>query len=418
MRIYHNLDDFNPVVNAVVTSGTFDGVHVGHQKILERIKELARVIQGETVVITFWPHPRLVLYPNDTDLKLLNTFEEKAALLKENGVQHLLRIPFTKEFSQQSSESFITNILVRKIGTKKLVIGYDHHFGKNREGSFEQLKLNGPRYGFEVEEISRQDVDHITVSSTKIRKQIDDGLVQELGVDNGLNIERIATLKPSLVMGYTLTGDYGQYKKIEALNIPVVMNAEYLEEHPLGRAEWIKFMALFFEKEKEAEMIFNMIETNYLSTRTLVERTTSSPTVLSGVLYGNAWYLPGGNNYNARLLKDAGCHYLWDDDLSKGYLQLSFESVYEKAREAELWIGVASFNSLEEIKLSDNRYTKFSSFQKGKVYSYDARKGAKGGSEYLELGYLRPDIILKDLVKIAHPELLPEYQLYFHKKLE
>ncbi len=173
MHIYYSLDDFSPVTNAVVTSGTFDGVHVGHKKILSRLKEVAQKNAGESVVITFWPHPRLVLYPNDTELRLLNTFEEKAELLKQQGVQHLLRIPFTKEFSQLTSEAFITNIIVKKIGTKKLVIGYDHHFGKNREGSFEQLKLNGPKYGFDVEEIPRQDVDHVAVSSTIIRKAIE-----------------------------------------------------------------------------------------------------------------------------------------------------------------------------------------------------------------------------------------------------
>jgi riboflavin kinase / FMN adenylyltransferase len=173
MRIYYSIDDFSPVKNAVVTSGTFDGVHVGHKKILSRLTEVARKHDGETVVITFWPHPRLVLYPDDKDLRLLNTFEEKAELLKKQGIQHLLRIPFTKEFSQLSSADFITRILVEKIGTKKLVIGYDHHFGKNREGSFEQLKLNGPKYGFEVEEIPKQDVDHVTVSSTTIRRSIE-----------------------------------------------------------------------------------------------------------------------------------------------------------------------------------------------------------------------------------------------------
>lgn len=173
MQIYYSIDDFNPVKNAVVTSGTFDGVHVGHKKILTRLTESARKSDGQTVVITFWPHPRLVLYPDDTQLRLLNTFEEKAELLKKQGVHHLLRIPFTKEFSQLSSEEFITRILVEKIGTKKLVIGYDHHFGKNREGSFEQLKLNSMKYGFEVEEIPRQDVDHVTVSSTTIRKALE-----------------------------------------------------------------------------------------------------------------------------------------------------------------------------------------------------------------------------------------------------
>jgi len=175
MKIYHGIEDFAKLPYAVVTSGTFDGVHVGHQKILSRLREAATRNGGETVVITFWPHPRLVLHPEDTSLKLLNTFEEKAELLKQQGIQHLLRIPFTREFSHLSSEEFITQIIVETIGTKKLIIGYDHHFGKNREGSFEQLKLNAPKYGFEVEEIPRQDVDHVGVSSTKIRKALEEG---------------------------------------------------------------------------------------------------------------------------------------------------------------------------------------------------------------------------------------------------
>lgn len=175
MKIYHGIDDFVPLQYAVVTSGTFDGVHVGHKKIFSRLREVASRNFGETVVITFWPHPRLVLHPDDESLKLLNTFEEKADLLKDQGIQHLVRIPFTKEFSQLSSEQFIRQILVKTIGTRKLVIGYDHHFGKNREGSFEQLKLNGPRYGFEVEEIPRQEVDHVAVSSTRIRKALECG---------------------------------------------------------------------------------------------------------------------------------------------------------------------------------------------------------------------------------------------------
>lgn len=178
MKIYHGIEDFVQLQYAVVTSGTFDGVHVGHQKIFSRLREIASRNFGETVVITFWPHPRLVLHPEDSNLKLLNTFEEKADLLKEQGIQHLIRIPFTKEFSKRTSEQFIQDILVKTIGTRKLVIGYDHHFGKNREGSFEQLKLNGPRYGFEVEEIPRQEVDHIAVSSTKIRQALEEGEIE------------------------------------------------------------------------------------------------------------------------------------------------------------------------------------------------------------------------------------------------
>lgn len=172
MNIYHRLEDFKPLEFAVVTSGTFDGVHVGHQQILKRVNEVAKANNGESVLITYWPHPRLVLYPDDTELRLLNTFEEKADLLREQGIDHLLRIPFTKEFSQLTSEQFIQKVLINTINTKKLVIGYDHRFGNNREGRFEQLKANSHTYGFEVEEIPKQEVDHVGVSSTKIRNSL------------------------------------------------------------------------------------------------------------------------------------------------------------------------------------------------------------------------------------------------------
>ncbi len=175
MKIYQGIDEFKKVDNAIVTSGTFDGVHVGHQQILRRLKEIAIESKGETVLITYWPHPRLVLNPKDDSLKLLSTFEEKANLLKISGVDHLISIPFTKAFSNLTSEVFIQQILVEKIGTYKLIIGYDHRFGKNREGSFDHLKENASTYGFKVEEIPRQDIDNIAVSSTKIRKALESG---------------------------------------------------------------------------------------------------------------------------------------------------------------------------------------------------------------------------------------------------
>lgn len=178
MRIYEGIHEFGPVNNSVVTSGTFDGVHLGHQKILKRIRNIADELKGETVLITFWPHPRLVLYPKEHNLMLLSTFEEKAKLLREAGIDHLVSIPFTKEFSELSSEEFIQKILIDKIQTRKLVIGYDHRFGKNREGGFEYLKEHIDQYPFELEEISREDVDDVGVSSTKIRRALQEGKVE------------------------------------------------------------------------------------------------------------------------------------------------------------------------------------------------------------------------------------------------
>lgn len=177
MQVYRGIEEFAQLPFAVVTSGTFDGVHVGHQKILARLREIARQPGGESVVLTYWPHPRLIISPGSHDLKLLSTIDEKVELLAQYGVDHLIIIPFTKEFSRLSSEQFIRQMLVEKIGTKKLVIGYDHRFGKNREGSFEHLQQNAAQYGFVVEEIPRQEVDDVGVSSTRIRHALLSGHV-------------------------------------------------------------------------------------------------------------------------------------------------------------------------------------------------------------------------------------------------
>lgn len=172
MKVYYGIKEFTKLTNAVVTSGTFDGVHLGHQKILNRLNEVASENRGESVVITFYPHPRSVISPDNQTVNLLSTLDEKIELLEKNGVNHLVIIPFTREFSELSSEDFIQKILIDTIGTKTLVIGFDHRFGKNREGGFDYLKANKSRYGFEIEEISRHDLENVGISSSKIRKAL------------------------------------------------------------------------------------------------------------------------------------------------------------------------------------------------------------------------------------------------------
>ncbi|MCF8278165.1 MAG: bifunctional riboflavin kinase/FAD synthetase [Flavobacteriales bacterium] len=175
MKVYHSISEFQKVKAAVVTTGTFDGVHLGHRKIIDRLNEVAQKVDGESVLLTFHPHPRMVLFPDDHGLELITTMNEKIQLLEDAGIQNLIIHPFTREFSRITSLDFIRDILVDKLGTSVLVIGYDHHFGRNREGSFEHLRESGPLYGFQVEEISVQDVDDVAVSSTKIRKALQDG---------------------------------------------------------------------------------------------------------------------------------------------------------------------------------------------------------------------------------------------------
>jgi riboflavin kinase/FMN adenylyltransferase len=175
MQVHRNLSDFPSLHYAVVTSGTFDGVHLGHQKILMRLKEIAKQHNGQTVVITFYPHPRNIINQGKNEIKELNTLDEKIDRLKELGIDYLLILPFTSDFSQISADEFINKVYIQGINTKKLVIGYDHRFGKNREGGLDYLIKNAEKYNFNVEEISRQDLENITISSTKIRQALSEG---------------------------------------------------------------------------------------------------------------------------------------------------------------------------------------------------------------------------------------------------
>ena len=203
MHVIRDPAQFPFLGNAVVTSGTFDGVHVGHQRILARLREVAQASGGPSVVITYWPHPRLVLgpppsHPELLDLQLLNTLDERIARLAERGVDYLLIVPFTREFAQWTSEEYIQNLLLKTVGAEQLVIGYDHRFGKNREGGFDYLSQNADRYGLTVEEIPREDVDAVGVSSTRIRQALRQG--------------DVATANRYLGYHYPLTGlvEHGQ----------------------------------------------------------------------------------------------------------------------------------------------------------------------------------------------------------------
>lgn len=172
MKIYHNLSDFKKLDNAIVTIGTFDGVHFGHQKIIKQLVEKAKSNNGESVILTFFPHPRMIIDPENQDLKMINTINEKAEILKGLGVDHLIITPFTRDFSNQLPEDYIKNTLVNNIGTKHIIIGYDHRFGKDRSGNLSDLKAAGLHYGFSVEEIMEQDIHDVAVSSTKIRQAL------------------------------------------------------------------------------------------------------------------------------------------------------------------------------------------------------------------------------------------------------
>jgi riboflavin kinase/FMN adenylyltransferase len=178
VSVFYNISELSQVTNSIVTIGTFDGVHLGHQKIIKRLVELKQKQGGEIVLFTFDPHPRKILFPEQKDLKLITTTEEKCDILKQFGVDHVLVYPFTKEFSKMQAQDYISNIIARGLKTKTLVIGYDHRFGSNREGNIETLKELSKVYNFLVEEIPAQEINQLNVSSTRIRKAIEAGEIQ------------------------------------------------------------------------------------------------------------------------------------------------------------------------------------------------------------------------------------------------
>lgn len=190
MRIYNHISEFNPIAigsdsNTIVTIGTFDGVHLGHQKIISRLNEIKQQQGGETLLFTFDPHPRKVLFPHQTDLKLITTSEEKIQLLKKFGIDHVLVFPFTKEFASMQANDYINDIIIKGLHTKTLVIGYDHRFGSNREGDLALLKKIAINKAFQVEEIPVQEINQLNVSSSRIRKALEDGDIETANANLG-----------------------------------------------------------------------------------------------------------------------------------------------------------------------------------------------------------------------------------------
>ncbi|GAB5564565.1 MAG: ABC transporter substrate-binding protein [Winogradskyella sp.] len=256
------------------------------------------------------------------------------------------------------------------------------------------------------------------ISSEKTRKRISSGKVRELGKNEGINTEVLLSLQPDIVVGFGVDGVNKTFETIKKSGIPVIYNGDWVESTALAKAEWIKFFGVLFNKEKEADSIFKDIENNYNEAKQIASQAKSSPTVLSGAMHKDVWYLPNGTSPEAQFLKDANVNYLWSETTGKGSLALNFETVFEKGQDAELWINPSYYGSLEQIENANALYKNFEAFRSKKVYSFANTKGETGGVLYYELGTTRPDLVLKDIIKICHPELLQDYQPFFFKALK
>ena len=256
------------------------------------------------------------------------------------------------------------------------------------------------------------------ISSKPIRQLIDKGNIRELGKNEGLNTEVILELNPNVIVGFGIDGGNRSLETIKKSGIPVIFNGDWVEHSPLAKAEWIKFFGVLYNKEKAADSIFNQIEKDYLQAKALAKNVTAKPTVLSGAMHNDVWYLPNGTSTEGQLLKDANVNYLWGDTEGSGSLKLNFESVFVNAKKADIWLSPSNYSSMESLKNSNENHKLFDAFKNKNIYTFSNTTGDKGGVIYYELGMARPDLVLKDIIKICHPELLENYEPYFFKPLE
>ena len=260
------------------------------------------------------------------------------------------------------------------------------------------------------------------VNSPGVVRRFEEGRIAEIGYGPGVNLELVLDLETDVVMtAATAQSQNNAHPVLRQAGVGVAINAEYTEPSLLGRTEWLKFTAAFLNAEALAEQRFARIAARYHRYASLVRDVPADqrPTVFGGSLWGDTWHVAGGRSYAAQLVAAAGGAYLWADDDSRGSLPLDFEAVYEKAHAADVWLTMRNeWRSLAEVQAADERYTAFAAFDRGRVYNANARLNSHGGNDYWETGVVEPHVVLADLIKILHPQRLPEHELQYYRKLD
>ncbi len=257
------------------------------------------------------------------------------------------------------------------------------------------------------------------VSNPTVLKMAEEGKLTMLGYGSAVNVEKALELAPDLIMTYSSGApEYDAHPVLLQAGLKVALNAEWMDTSPLGRAEWGKFIALFFNQEAAAEALFAEKVQKYEELKALTANVTAKPTVFTGTPYQGVWNVPGGQSFGAAFLRDAGAAYLWADDPSAGSLFLSFEAVFEKAQAADFWLNLGFVSTLADLQAMDPRYADFAAFQNGNVWNYDAKVSPNGGNDYFESAVAHPELVLADLIKIFHPDLLPDHELVYYRQVK
>jgi iron complex transport system substrate-binding protein len=257
------------------------------------------------------------------------------------------------------------------------------------------------------------------INHPKVIQGVESGDIQSIQSGQKLDIERLLLLKPDLILTTNIgEGQMDVYPQMQRASLPVVLTADYMEHHPLARTEWLKFLAEFFKTEDRSNEIFNSIKAQYTGLLDKTKGIDERPSVFCGAPYSGSWHVPGGNSFIARVIKDAGAHYLWADDPSRGSLPLDTERVFLRAAEADYWIHPSHYRSLSELFNADPRFAKFGAAQISQVFNNTRQVSKNGGNNIWERGIVHPEEVLADLIKIFHPDLLPEHELIYYENLQ
>lgn len=251
------------------------------------------------------------------------------------------------------------------------------------------------------------------ISSPKTRKLIDAGKIKNLGENEKIDIEKLIDLTPQALVTFGVDGNNPTLTQIEKTGIPIIIQADWMEQTPLGKAEWIKFFGALFGKEKEAKAYFEQVKKNYQEAIQLVQKVTKHPKIMYGTMYQDQWYMAKGESWIGKFITDAKGDYLWKNLKGAGSEPLTFEQVYEKGQNADIWIATGTQTNWVEFGKSNPHYNQFKAYNNKKVYTFEGKKGATGGTIFFETSPCQPDKVLKDYIKIFHPELLKNYNFTF-----
>ncbi|PCJ24598.1 MAG: hypothetical protein COA97_09460 [Flavobacteriales bacterium] len=359
-------------------------------------------------------------------------FDEQEIVVDKNPIQNLNKIKYAKGFTITQHENYklltLTNAWVGEKTSFKYVL-YNHEkptgienavFIKTPIKSIACMSLTHVAFieklGLENSIIALSGCDY--VSSTTINKRIANDFIFEIGQEKSINYEKLIDQHPDVIMGFGIdASSKSNINKMKSLGLEIVLNAEYMETHPLGKAEWIKFVAAFYNEDKQADVIFNKIEKEYLGLLKLTQKVTEKPTVFTGMPWGGIWYVPGSESFQVQFFKDAGVQYLWMDNKERSSIIKSKEIIIDEAFDADYWLNQNSYRDINSIVGFDKKFKNFKATKEKNLYNNDNRLNSSLGNDYWESGVINPHIILKDLIQIFHPNLI-DHQLYYYRRLK